>query len=87
MSAASLKSRVEQALGAITNARQGRDIVAAGMVRDLTVDEQGGVSFTFVLTRDDPGALARQARKAVAAVPGVSGVKVNLVDAGEGGPT
>jgi len=89
MSAADLKSRVAQALGGITNPRHGRDLVAAGMVRDLAVDEQGSVSFTFVLTRDDPGALARQARKAVEGVSGVTGVKVNLVDsagAGEGPP-
>jgi ATP-binding protein involved in chromosome partitioning len=87
MSVADLKSRVEQALGGVTNPRHGRDLVAAGMVRDLAVDEQGSVSFTFVLTRDDPGALARQARKAVQGVSGVTGVKVNVVDsagAGEG---
>jgi len=80
MSAADLKSRVAQALGGVSNPRHGRDIVAAGMVRDLAVDEEGSVSFTFVLTRDDPGALARQARKAVAGVSGVTGVKVNVVD-------
>jgi ATP-binding protein involved in chromosome partitioning len=80
MSAADLKSRVTQALGGVTNPRHGRDIVAADMVRDLAVDEQGSVSFTFVLTRDDPGALARQARKAVAGVSGVTSVKVNVVD-------
>ena len=85
MSAADLKSRVAQALGGVTNPRHGRDIVAAGMVRDLAVDEQGNVSFTFVLTRDDPGALARQARKAVEGVSGVTGVKVNLVDSAAGG--
>jgi len=87
MSAADLKSLVAQALGGVTNPRHGRDIVAAGMVRDLAVDEQGSVTFTFVLTRDDPGALARQARKAVAGVSGVTGVKVNVVDSagvGEG---
>ncbi|HWC73215.1 MAG TPA: Mrp/NBP35 family ATP-binding protein [Gemmatimonadales bacterium] len=84
-----LQSRVEQALGGISNPRQGKDIVAAGMVRDLTVDEQGTVSFTFVLTREDPGSLARQARKAVEGVSGVTAVKVNVVDSAEtgGGPS
>ena len=85
MSVRDLQLRVEQALGGITNPRQGRDIVGAGMVRDLAVDEHGAVSFTFVLTREDPGSLARQARKAVEAVPGVTGVKVNVVDASQGG--
>ncbi|HJS44294.1 MAG TPA: Mrp/NBP35 family ATP-binding protein [Gemmatimonadales bacterium] len=81
MSAANLQPRVEHALGEITNPRQGKSIIAAAMVRDLAVDEQGIVSFTFVLTREDPGSLARQARKAVEGVSGVTGVKMNVVDA------
>ena len=81
MSAATLKARVEQALGRVASPRLGRDIVAGGMVRDLVVDDQGSVSFTFVLTRDDPGSLARQARKAAEGVDGVTIVKVNIVDA------
>jgi len=84
VSAADLKALVEQALAAVTNPRQGRDIVSAAMVRDVTVDPSGVVTFTFVLTREDPGSLARQARKAVEAVPGVSGVKVNVVDSADG---
>ena len=85
MSAANLQSRVEHALGGITNPRQGKDLIAAGMVRDLTVDEHGAVSFTFVLTREDPGSLARQARKSVEAIPGVTAVKMNVVDTADGG--
>jgi ATP-binding protein involved in chromosome partitioning len=81
-----VKSQVEQALAGVVNPRTGRDVVAAGMVRDLTVDGEGGVSFTFVLSREDPGALARQARKAVEGVDGVRGVKVNVVDAAESRP-
>ncbi|HKA57868.1 MAG TPA: Mrp/NBP35 family ATP-binding protein [Gemmatimonadales bacterium] len=81
MSSAGLQSHVEQALGAIINPRQGKSIIAAAMVHDLAVDEQGVVSFTFVLTREDPGSLARQARKAVEGVSGVTGVKMSVVDA------
>jgi ATP-binding protein involved in chromosome partitioning len=76
VSAATLKSRVEQALGAISQPRH---------VRDLVVDPQGAVSFTFVLTNADPAPLARQARKAVESVPGVTAVKVNVVEAADGG--
>jgi ATP-binding protein involved in chromosome partitioning len=76
VSAPTLKSRVEQALGAITQPRH---------VRDLVVDTEGAVSFTFVLTNADPAPLARQARKAVEGVPGVTGVKVNVVEAADGG--
>ncbi len=88
MSAPDLKARVEQALGGVRNPRNGRDVLAASMVRDLDIDETGGVSFTFVLTRDDPASLARQARKAVEGVAGVSGVKVSIRDAADaaGGP-
>ena len=80
-----LKALVEQALAGITNPRHGRDLVASGMARDIGVDAAGAVTFTFVLTREDPGSLARQARKAVEGVPGVSGVKVNVVDSAEAG--
>ncbi|MGH7520518.1 MAG: P-loop NTPase [Gemmatimonadales bacterium] len=77
MSRPNLKVLVEQALDAITQPRH---------VRDLVVDDQGTVSFTFVLTNADPAPLARQARKAVESVPGVTGVKVNVVEAANGGP-
>ncbi len=86
MTAPALQSRVEQALGGIVNPRQGGDVIASGMVRDLTVDAQGAVSFTFVLTSDDPGSLARQVRKAVEGIPGVRGVKMNVVDAARAAP-
>lgn len=76
MSADSIQSQVQDALGAITQPRH---------VRDLVVDAQGAVSFTFVLTNADPAPLARQARKAVESVPGVTGVKVNVVEADGGG--
>src|SRR5258706_8291220 len=55
------------------------------MVKDVTVDSAGAVTFTFVLTREDPGSLARQARKAVEGVPGVTSVKMNVVDSADGG--
>ena len=54
------------------------------MVKDLAVDDAGAVSFTFVLTREDPASLVRDARKAAQAVSGVTAVKVNVVDAGGG---
>jgi len=84
VSGQTIKTDVERALGGITNPRHGRDIVAAGMVKDVTVDSTGAVTFTFVLTREDPGSLARQARKAVEGVPGVTAVKMNVVDSADG---
>ena len=55
------------------------------MVKDIAVDAAGGVSFTFVLTREDPGSLARQARKAVEGVAGVTAVKMSVVDSADSG--
>src|SRR3989442_11492295 len=63
----------------------GGDPVASGMVTAVAVDGPGALAFTFVLTREDPGSLARQARKAVEGVPGVSGVKMNVVDSADAG--
>lgn len=86
MPAADLKDQVEQALRAVMNPKRGGDIIAADMVKDLAIDQGGGVSFTFLLSRDDPGSLVREARKAVQAVTGVSAVRVNVVDpAADGG--
>jgi ATP-binding protein involved in chromosome partitioning len=40
------------------------------------------VTFTFTLTSEDPPTLAREARKAVQAVTGVTAVRVNVTDSG-----
>ena len=52
------------------------------MVKDLAADEGGAVSFTFLLGPDDPGSLAREARKMVQAVAGVTAVRVHVTDVG-----
>jgi ATP-binding protein involved in chromosome partitioning len=71
---------VAAALGRISNPRFGNDLLSSGMVRDLTVEDSGRVSFTFLLTREDPATLVRDARKAVQQVAGVTEVKINVVD-------
>ena len=78
MTSSTLTQRVRDALATVQNPRLGRDLVAAEMVKDLTVDDAGSVTFGFVLTREDPGSLVRDARKAVQAVAGVSSVKVKI---------
>jgi len=77
-----LRDRVEAALAAVQNPRLAQDVVSAGMVRDLVVDDAGAVTFTFQLTREDPASLARDARKAAQAVHGVTAVRINVVDPG-----
>src|SRR4051812_39216959 len=52
------------------------------MIRDLSVTDQGQVSFTFLLAPDDPATLVRSARSAVAAVDGVrkDEIKINVTN-------
>jgi ATP-binding protein involved in chromosome partitioning len=85
---AELKARVEDALARVAHPRTGGDVLAAGLVKDLAVDDAGAVTFTFLLGPDDPGSLPRDARKAVQAVEGVTAVRMNVVAAavGPGGP-
>jgi ATP-binding protein involved in chromosome partitioning len=68
-----IHARIAAALAALTRPDK---------VHDLIVDEDGKVTFTFHLTRDDPATLVRDARKAVQAVEGVREVKVNVMDPG-----
>ena len=78
----SLEARVTSALARIRNPRLETDLLSAGMVRDLTVTDDGKVSFTFLLSREDPATLVREARAAIAAIEGVrrEDVKISVVD-------
>jgi ATP-binding protein involved in chromosome partitioning len=80
MMADSLESRVAAALAHVTNPRHGNDVMSAGMVRDLAVDPSGRVALTFLLSRQDPATLVREVRRALGAVPGVSDVKIDVVE-------
>ena len=79
---ASLAADVAAALARIKNPRLDNDLLSAGMVRDLEVSPEGRVAFTFLLSREDPATLVREARNAVKAVPGVApdGVKITVTD-------
>jgi ATP-binding protein involved in chromosome partitioning len=77
----SLLARVTAALARIHNPRLENDLLSAGMVRDVTADDATGkVAFTFLLGREDPATLVREARAAVRAVEGVTEVKISVVD-------
>ena len=58
----SLEARVTAALARIRNPRLDNDLLSGGMIRDLDVQADGAVSFTFLLAPDDPATLVRQAR-------------------------
>ena len=77
----SLVDRVTAALARIQNPRLENDLLSAGMVRDIVADDATGkVAFTFLLTREDPATLVREARAAVRDQDGVSEVKISVVD-------
>ncbi len=78
MSNNGLADAVTRALKRVVNPVTGEDVVTAGQVAGVAVDDRGGARFEFSLRRGDPGALVRQARAAAGAVEGVSGVKVNV---------
>jgi len=78
--AQSLEGQVLAALGRLQNPRLENDLVSAGMVRDLAVDSTGRVAFTFLLGRDDPATLVREARKVIRELDGVSDIKITVVD-------
>jgi ATP-binding protein involved in chromosome partitioning len=76
----SLDAPVAAALSRIQNPRLGNDLLSAGMIRDLSVTSDGRVAFTFLLSRQDPATLVREARKALQAIEGVTDVKIKVVD-------
>jgi ATP-binding protein involved in chromosome partitioning len=78
MSDHQLQARVAAALTGVVNPRLGRDVISAGQVTDLRIGADGEVRFTFLLGSDDPASLAREARKALQDVPGVTAVRVDV---------
>jgi ATP-binding protein involved in chromosome partitioning len=81
-----LAARVAAALGRIRNPRLDNDLLSAGMVRDLAVTEDGKVGFTFLLSREDPATLVREARAAVRAIEGVNPTELRINVRDPGGP-
>jgi ATP-binding protein involved in chromosome partitioning len=75
-----LEARVAAALTSVRNPRVDNDVISAGMVRDLSVGSDGVVAFTFVLSREDPAPLVREARKTVQEVEGVRDVRIQVVE-------
>jgi ATP-binding protein involved in chromosome partitioning len=82
-STAVTEDAVLQALRGVVDPNLGQDVVTLGLVRDLTV-RGGEVSFTLEFTARQPppvkADLHSRARRAVAAVPGVSQVKAGLTN-------
>jgi ATP-binding protein involved in chromosome partitioning len=78
MSVKELLESVRASLATIADPVSGVDLVSAGKVRELVVDEDGAVRFQFMLAPEDPGTLVREARAAAEGVPGVAKVKIDV---------
>jgi ATP-binding protein involved in chromosome partitioning len=74
-----LQAQVTAALAKVVNPRVGDDVVSAGMVKEVSVGAAGNVTITFALGREDPASIVREARLAAQAVPGVTGVRMEIV--------
>ena len=76
-----LKARVAAALTGVVNPRTGTDLISAGTVTAVAVEPDGSVRLAVALAADDPGNLAREARRAVQQVDGVTSVKIDVTSA------
>lgn len=74
-----LPTLVAGALTNVRNPRNDKDVISAGMIRDLEVGADGKVTLTLVLNQNDPPGLARDTRLAISAVEGVTDVDMAVV--------
>jgi ATP-binding protein involved in chromosome partitioning len=84
--AESLEARVTAALAGLRNPRLDNDLLSSGMIRDLVVLDDGAVSFTFLLSPEDPATLVRQARAAVQEIDGVRRDAIKITVTNPAGP-
>ncbi|HJR67416.1 MAG TPA: iron-sulfur cluster assembly protein, partial [Gemmatimonadaceae bacterium] len=73
-----LRGRIVEALGGVTNPRTGRTVIEGAMVRDLALTDDGKVRLTFLLAAQDPASLVRDVRHTIERVDGVSEVRVDV---------
>ncbi|MBI1723982.1 MAG: Mrp/NBP35 family ATP-binding protein [Gemmatimonadetes bacterium] len=87
MSEHDLKARIAAALTGVVNPRAGRDVISAGMVKEIAVENDGLVRIAFELGADDPAELVRETRRAAQSVEGVRAVRVDVRGAAPTRPT
>ena len=78
-----LHERIARALARVQNPRLGADVLTADLVRDVATTTGGRVRLTLLLTAADDAALAREVRRAVERVEGVTEVRVDVRDPAE----
>jgi metal-sulfur cluster biosynthetic enzyme len=77
------EAQIREALRPVMDPEMGMSVVDMGMVRHIELDDEGNVEVKMVLTAPFcplAGFITEQARRAVAAVPGVKEASVTLLD-------
>ena len=82
-----LGERITAALRGVMNPRVGRDVISAGMIRDLTVSDEGKVRLSVVLAAVDPASLVREIRQTVERLDGITEVRVDVKDPSQAAPS
>ena len=75
-----LRGRIVEALGGVTNPRTGHTVIEGAMIRDLALTDSGKVRLTFLLSAQDPASLVRDVRQTIEGVDGVTEVRVDVKD-------
>lgn len=78
MTSENTKKEVLAALSTVPSPSGAGTVVERGQVRNLVVEEDGTVRFSFFMAQDDPGSLVKELRSVAEDVPGVSAVKVSV---------
>ena len=76
-----LQDLVRAALSRVRNPRLGVNVLEAEMVRDIAIAPGGRIRLTLLLTPEDDATLVRDVYSAVAAVDGITDVRVDPKDA------
>ncbi|HEV3031595.1 MAG TPA: Mrp/NBP35 family ATP-binding protein [Polyangia bacterium] len=76
-----LQDLVRAALSRVRNPRLGVNVLDAEMIRDIAIAPGGRIRLTLILTPEDDATLVRDVYAAVAAVEGITDVRVDPKDA------
>jgi ATP-binding protein involved in chromosome partitioning len=79
----SLNDKIRAALAGVMNPRLGMDVISADMVRDVATTTSGKVRMSLLLDPQDDAALVRDVYRAVAAIDGVTELRVDPKDAAQ----
>src|ERR1700737_2881517 len=77
-----LQERLAHALSQIRNSRTGAGVYENQQLRDIATTTDGKVRATLTLEANDDPSLARQVRRAIESVPGVTDIQLEVRSAG-----